>query len=142
MSEHQEGLGGHRTDRPDLARYAKERSAGTLVFFAGLSGRRPDGSIPGVREDPTGKTIDAAEQARSAFENLSALLRANGLEPTDIVDMTCYLVDMADYEDLIESWNHFFPENPPPRTTVAVHQLPDPDLRIELKAIAYRPASP
>jgi enamine deaminase RidA (YjgF/YER057c/UK114 family) len=47
----------------------------------------------------------------------------------------------ADYAALIESWNRFFTENAPPRTTVAVHQLPDPDLRIELKAIAHRAAS-
>jgi 2-aminomuconate deaminase len=111
------------------------------VFLAGISGRRPDGSIPGVRETTSGTIYDAAAQARAAFENLSAVLGEHRLDRGDIVDMTCYLVDMADYAALIESWNRFFTENAPPRTTVAVHQLPDPDLRIELKAIAHRAAS-
>ena len=141
MSENRDRLGGHRTDRPALTQYATTREGGSLVFFAGISGRRGDGTIPGVRDTQAGKSYDAAEQARGAFENLAALLRERGLDKTDIVDMTCYLVDMADYADLIDNWNRFFTEDAPPRTTVAVHQLPDPDLRIELKAIAYRAAS-
>jgi enamine deaminase RidA (YjgF/YER057c/UK114 family) len=49
------------------------------------------------------------------------------------------VIDPADNPELVlrtpgtrpASWNRFFTENPPPRTTVAVHQLPDPDLRID-----------
>ena len=109
-----------------------------MVFFAGISGRRADGTIPGVRDTQAGKTYDVDEQARGAFENLSAALSERGLDGADVVDMTCYLVDMADYADLVHNWNRFFTADPPPRTTVAVHQLPDPDLRIELKAVAHR----
>ncbi|HEX4983972.1 MAG TPA: RidA family protein [Ilumatobacteraceae bacterium] len=138
MSEDRDGLGGHRTDRPEAARYATARECGQLVFFAGISGRSADGIIPGVQDTRAGKTYDVDEQARCAFENLSAALGERGLDRSNVVDVTCYLVDMADYAVLVQNWNRFFTEDPPPRTTVAVHQLPDPDLRIELKAVAHR----
>jgi 2-aminomuconate deaminase len=43
---------------------------------------------------------------------------------------------MADYAGFNEVWNRFFDPSGPTRTTIAVHQLPDPQLAIELKAIA------
>ena len=50
--------------------------------------------------------------------------------------MTVFLVNMADNSGFNEAWNRFFDTCGPTRTTVAVHQLPDPQLSIELKAIA------
>ncbi len=111
------------------------------MFFAGISGRRPNGTIPGMRETSAGTVYDAAEQADAAFENLLAMLGEHDLDRTSVVDVTCYLVDMTDYPALVASWNRFFADDAPARTTIAVHQLPDPDLRVELKAVAYRPSN-
>jgi 2-aminomuconate deaminase len=49
------------------------------------------------------------------------------------------LVDMADYGIFNRVYGEYFTENGPARTTVAVHQLPNPLLRIEIKGTAYKP---
>ena len=46
--------------------------------------------------------------------------------------------DFGGYNDV---YGEFFGQDGPARTTVAVHQLPHPHLRIEIKAVAYKPVS-
>ena len=60
-----------------------------------------------------------------------------GLE--DLVQVTSYLVDMADFAAYNDVYAEYFTESGPTRTTVAVHQLPHPDLLIEIQAVAYKP---
>jgi 2-aminomuconate deaminase len=57
----------------------------------------------------------------------------------DVVDVTTFLVNMNDFGGYNETYGHFFSEDGPTRTTVAVHQLPHPHLLIEIKVIAYKP---
>lgn len=132
-----ERTGGHLSGKPELARYARVRRVGSLLFFAGLSSRQPDDSIEGAVRDPSGAArIDIRHQTEGCIENLRDALRREGLELSNLVDVTAFLVDMADYAGFVEVWNRFFDESGPTRTTVAVHQLPDPLLAVELKAIA------
>jgi len=132
-----ESTGGHLPGAPALTRYARSRRAGSLLFLAGLSARRPDGSIPGASRGATGAVeLDIRAQTRGCIENLGAALAAEGLGLEDLVDVTVFLVSMADYGGFNEAWNGYFERTGPTRTTVAVHQLPDPLLSIELKAIA------
>ena len=135
--------GGHRRDAPQLARYARARRAGGLLFLAGLSARRPDGSIPGAGAGPSGAPEpDVRVQTQGCIENLRAALAAEGLGLGSLVDVTVFLVHMADYGGFNEAWNRFFDaESGPARTTVAVHQLPDPRLVVELKAVARAPSA-
>ena len=55
------------------------------------------------------------------------------------MEISAYLVDMADFAGYNEVYGQFFGYDGPARTTVAVHQLPHPHLRIEIKAVAYSP---
>lgn len=58
----------------------------------------------------------------------------------NIIDLTVFLVDMKDYNGFNEVYNQFFDaQSGPSRTTVAVHQLPNPRLLIEIKAVALAP---
>jgi len=57
----------------------------------------------------------------------------------DIIDITTFLVDMKDFKGYNAVYGTFFDHTGPTRTTVAVHQLPHPNLLIEIKAIAYKP---
>ena len=132
------GVGGHRVDLPGLSHYATTKRAGPFLYVAGVSGRRADGKIPGYVETATGTQNDIVQQADGAFENLRGALRSAGFDMPSLIDVTCYLVDVNDYPALVESWNRHFPSDPPARTTLVVRQLPDPNLRLELKAIAYR----
>jgi 2-iminobutanoate/2-iminopropanoate deaminase len=76
--------------------------------------------IPGV--DPsTGKlAVDAAGQARFAFENLRALLKAGGASLEDVVRMTVYLKDNAAREHVNAQWLECFPD---PHDRPARHTL-------------------
>jgi 2-aminomuconate deaminase len=102
-----------------------------------VSARRADNSVQGASRERTGALeVDIRAQTEGCIENLRAALEAEGLGLEDVVDVTVFLVSMADYAGFNETWNRFFGTSGPTRTTVAVHQLPDPELAIELKAIA------
>lgn len=126
---------------PALANYPHVRRAGDLLFVSGTSSRRPDGSHEGVTIDDDGSvTFDVAEQTRAVIRNIGALLERAGASLDDVVDTTTFLVDMSDYAGYNDAWNEFFDATTgPARTTVAVHQLPHPNLRIEIKAVALAP---
>ena len=135
-----DAIGGHLRSDPQLARYARLRRVGELLFVAGVSARRPDDSVPGVERDATGALrLDVGVQTEGCIENLGAVLASVGAGLRDVVDVTCFLVDMEGYRDFVRAWNRYFDPSGPTRTTVAVHQLPDPQLAVELKAIAKAP---
>lgn len=132
-----EARGGHLSGAPHLTRYARARRVGDLLFLAGVSSRRPDNSVRGAARSGSGALeIDIDAQTEGCIENLRAALEAEGLDLPDLVDVTVFLLDMSHYEDFNGAWNRFFDDSGPTRTTIAVHQLPDPQLAIELKAIA------
>lgn len=121
-----------------LAHYPHARKVGNLIFVSGLSSRRPDNSHAGVTHHPDGRVEkDIRAQTRACVENLQIILRAAGADLCNLVDVTTFLVDMQDFPGYNEVYNEFFDAHTgPTRTTVAVHQLPHPNLLIEIKAIA------
>lgn len=123
---------------PALANYPHMREAGGLLFVSGISARRPDGSIEGVATLPDGgKERDIRAQTRAVLENLRVVLRSAGADLDNLVDVTAFLVDMADYAGFNEVYDRYFDAaGGPARTTMAVKQLPGPDLLIEIKAVA------
>ena len=111
--------------------YPHLRIAGDLVYVSGTSARRSDGVIEG------GAEADIRAQTRAVLDNVSALLRDVGLSLTDVVDLTTFLVSMDDFEGYNDVYGEYFEAaTGPARTTVAVHQLPHPELLIEIKAVA------
>ncbi|KAJ3415030.1 hypothetical protein HDV05_005675 [Chytridiales sp. JEL 0842] len=95
-----------------------------------------------VKELPDGTwELSIKEQTRAVIQNIEAILKAAGAGLEHLVDLTVFLVDMKDYKEFNEVYNTFFPEpvNGPTRTTVAVKQLPNPRLLIEIKAVAVAP---
>jgi 2-aminomuconate deaminase len=55
-----------------------------------------------------------------------------------LVDVTVFLKDMAHFEAYNEIYNSFFIASGPCRTTVAVADLPRPQILIEIKGTAYK----
>jgi 2-aminomuconate deaminase len=116
------------------------KRAGDFLFVSGTSSRRKDNSFAGVEVDPMGTThLDIRAQTRAVIENIGDILAAENATLEDCVEITTYLVDMNDFPGYNDVWAEFFNEQGPTRTTVAVHQLPHPHLRIEMKAVAYKP---
>lgn len=121
--------------------YPHFRRAGDFLYVSGLSARRADDSIAGASTGASGTTrLAIRAQTRGVIEKLATVLDAAGASLADVVEVSTFLVDMNDFGGYNEVYGEFFDSNGPARTTVAVHQLPHPHLRIEIKAVAYRPA--
>lgn len=118
-------------------RFPHAKVIGDLVFVSGTSSRRPDNTIVGAEVDEFGAThLDIAAQTRAVFDNIREILAEAGARFEDLAQMTTFLVDMNDFAAYNAVWAEYFDETGPARTTVAVHQLPHPHLRIEIQAIA------
>ena len=121
-------------------RFPHFRRAGDFIFVSGTSSRRPDNSIAGATIDHLGATdLDIRTQTRAVIENIGGILEAAGASLRDVVEVSTFLVDMNDFNGYNQVYGEYFDQEGPARTTVAVHQLPHPHLRIEIKAVAYKP---
>src|SRR5699024_3919694 len=121
-----------------LAHYPHARVVGDLILVSGVSSRRADDSHEGVTilaDGSVGRDIRA--QTRAALDHTGIIRRTAGATLDHVVDITVYLVDMQDYAGMNAVWNETFTAaGGPARTTVAVHQLPHPNLLVEMKAVA------
>jgi 2-iminobutanoate/2-iminopropanoate deaminase len=93
--------------------------------------------------DDQGRTVHAGDlraQTRRTFDNITALLAAEGATWHDIVRTTCYLRDIErDYEAFNQERTNFYKEqqlDPLPASTGIQVILCRPDLLVEIEAIA------
>jgi len=126
-----------------IANYPHMRKAGGLLYVSGISSRRPDNTHVGATQRQDGTwDLDIQEQTRAVITNIQRILKQAGADLSHLVDVTTYLTDMKHYTGYNEVYNTFFTaDTGPARTTVAVHQLPHPNLLIEIKAVAVDPSS-
>jgi 2-aminomuconate deaminase len=116
------------------------RRAGDFLFVSGTSARRADDSIAGAEPRPgSAPILDIRAQTRAVIENIRDILAAAGASLADVVELSTFLVSMDDFKGYNEVYSEFFGFDGPARTTVAVAQLPHPQLLIEIKAVAWRP---
>jgi 2-aminomuconate deaminase len=121
-------------------RFPHIKRAGDFLFVSGTSARRPDNSIAGADVDEAGTArLDIRTQTRAVIENVRDILASSGADLGDIAEISTFLVNMNDFAGYNEVYGEYFDHQGPARTTVAVHQLPHPNLLIEMKAIAYKP---
>jgi 2-aminomuconate deaminase len=121
-------------------KYPHVKRAGDFLFVSGTSARRADNTIAGAEVDSMGTVrLDIRSQTRAVIENVRDILRAQGADLKDVVEVTSYLVSMNDFAGYNEVYGEYFGYDGPARTTVAVHQLPHPHLLIEIRAVAYKP---
>jgi|SRR5579859_4079432 len=114
-----------------LGKYPHVKRAGDFLFVSGTSSRRADNTIAGVG--------DIRAQTRAVIENIRDILESAGASLKDVVEVTTFLVDMKDFAGYNEVYGEYFEQHGPARTTVAVRELPHPQLLIEMRAVAYRP---
>lgn len=100
---------------PVIGPYSAGVRAGDLVFVSGQGGVDPD----------TGQLAGAGflEQARQAFRNLEAVLRAGGSRLDLVVNTTVLITDFDVFGELNEVFAESFPDDPPARMTMQT-QLP------------------
>jgi len=122
--------------------YPHIKRVGDFIYVSGTSSRLPDNSFAGVHQiDEMGSMrLDIREQTKAVLENIKDYLATESAGMKDIVDVTTFLVNMNDFAGYNEVYSNYFnAESGPARTTVAVHQLPHPNLVVEIKVVAYKP---
>ena len=121
-------------------RFPHYRRAGDLIFVSGTSSRRPDGGFDGATEVAPGEVrLDIEVQTRAVIRTVGAILAAAGSDLNELVEVTTFLTNMADFDAYNRVYGTFFDEHGPARTTVAVRELPHPHILIEIRAVAYSP---
>lgn len=123
--------------------YPHARRVGDLLFLSGLGPRDPEtNEVPGgpVR-DKDGKPLDydVEAQTEAVISNMKLVLAESGLTLDDVVDVTCYLIDMdRDFPGFNKVYKEHFESVQAARTTLEVEALPTP-IAVEFKAIAAFP---
>ena len=103
--------------------YAQAARVGDTIWVSGQVGAGPDAL-----------TIEA--QTRVAFERLQRTLEAAGASLADIVELTSYHRDMADFSKVAAIKDQFLPQHYPAWTAVGTTALVMPEALIEIKAAA------
>lgn len=107
--------------------YSQGVRAGGLVYTSGQLPLTPSGDLV---------SDDVGRAARQALENVRAILAAGGASLKDVVKVTVYLADMAQFAAVNEVYAQFFSEPYPARTCIAVAGLPRGALlEIEAQAV-------
>jgi enamine deaminase RidA (YjgF/YER057c/UK114 family) len=106
-------------------------ATGRMVFLAGQTGVDRDGNVA------DGGVVPQFERALTSL--LTALGAAGGL-PSDLVSLTIYLTDMADYQaharDIGAVWRRLAGTEYPAMAAVGVTRLWRPELLVEIQGIA------
>jgi reactive intermediate/imine deaminase len=112
-----------------LGTYSQGIRAGDTLYLSGQLGLDP--ATGNLRE-----TIDA--QIEQAFQNLRAVATAAGASLDDIVKLTLFLTDLANFAKVNETMARHFREPYPARSTVQVSALPK-SAGFEVEAIVVLP---
>ena len=106
-------------------------ATGRMVFLAGQTGVDRDGNVA------DGGVVPQFERALTSL--LTALGAAGGL-PSDLVSLTIYLTDVADYQaharDIGAVWRRLAGTDYPAMAAVGVTRLWLPELLVEIQGIA------
>ncbi len=90
--------------------------------------------------DPqTGMMVEGGtrEQVSRIIENIEGVLREAGASLADLVKMTVYFSDLAEFALLNEVFAYYFSENPPARAALQAAALPL-GANIAIDAVAYK----
>ena len=85
---------------------------------------------------------DVTAQAERVMENIAAVLAHAGMEFSDVVKTTVFLVDLADFAAMNEVYGRRFLGEFPARSTIQVAALPKGSrIEVEVQAVRHPPAA-
>ncbi|CAA9502569.1 MAG: RidA/YER057c/UK114 superfamily protein [uncultured Rubrobacteraceae bacterium] len=108
-----------------------EAPAGRTVYVSGQVSMDAEGNVVGEG--------DARAQTEKVLENVVTVLEAAGGSLDDVVKVTVFITDMAEYDRIHEVRRRFFREPYPASSMVEVSALIDPRLLVEVEAVAVIP---
>ncbi len=107
--------------------YSQAVRIGPMLFTAG--------QIP--LDPQSGQIVseDVAEQTKRVLENLTAVLKAENMNFSNIVKTTVFMTNLADFQTMNDIYAGYFKDSPPARSTVQVAALPR-GAQVEIEAVA------
>jgi 2-iminobutanoate/2-iminopropanoate deaminase len=82
---------------------------------------------------------DVVAQTQQTLENIAAVLKAAGLDRSDVIKTTVWLTQATDFPAFNETYAAFFGEIRPARSTV-IAGLAHPKALVEIEVVARRAA--
>ena len=82
-------------------------------------------------------SADVSAETRSTLEHVKSVLDAAGFKFSDVVQVTVYLKDIADFPKMNAVYREFFPDPKPTRTTVEVSRMVN-EAHVEITVVAAR----
>ena len=108
--------------------YARAVQVGDMVFVSGTTATDPSGKIIGPG--------DAYAQTVQASRNIENALKRLGLSLEHVVRTRVYLTDMDRWEEVAKGHSECFGEIHPATSFVGVSRLVDPEMLVEIEAVA------
>jgi len=102
---------------------------GNMLFISGQ-----------IALDPvTGELIqgDVQAEARQVMKNLSAILSAAGMDFSNVLKSSIFLMDMGQFAQVNEVYGSYFGDDAPARETIQVAGLPK-GVKVEISMVAAR----
>lgn len=115
-----------------ISHYTHAVSFGDLICVSGFTATNQDGELVG------GDDVEA--QTYQVLRNLTEALEAVGSSLQDILKVTVYLTDIRDRERVNLARQKLFGSARPASTLIEISKLAIPGAKVEIDAIACRPA--
>ncbi|MBT1706732.1 RidA family protein [Fulvivirgaceae bacterium PWU5] len=109
--------------------YSQAIQTGNMLFVSGQI----------AIQQSTGQMLtgNIEEETKQVMTNLDEILKAAGMDFTNIVKTSIFLKDMGNFPKVNAIYGEYFPSNPPARETVEVSRLPK-DVNVEISCIAVK----
>jgi 2-iminobutanoate/2-iminopropanoate deaminase len=109
--------------------YSQAIKAGNMLFISGqVAIQKPSGNLI---------TDNIINESHQVMINLSEVLKAGGMDFSNVVKSTIFLKDMNSFPKVNEVYGSYFKDQPPARETVEVSRLPK-DVNVEISCIAVK----
>ena len=112
----------------DSVGIAQAVRVGDTVHVSGQTARDPEGNLVGG--------VSTELQARKVFENIEYVLGLAGSKMSEVVKLTVYFTNGANFPEYAKVRREFFPEITFAATGMTVTALAEPGLLLEVEAIA------
>lgn len=120
-----------RTDNAPapIGPYNQAVQFGNMLFVSGQIALDPQ----------TGELVqgDIKEETQMVMKNLEAVLQEAGMDFSNVLKTTIFLMDMGQFAQVNEVYGSYFKENAPARETVQVAGLPK-GVKVEISVIAAK----
>jgi 2-iminobutanoate/2-iminopropanoate deaminase len=109
--------------------YSQAIQSGDMLFVSGqIAIQRSSGNLV---------TGDIDSETKQVMFNLSEVLKAAGMDFSNVVKTSIFLKDMNNFPKVNEIYGQYFSAQPPARETVEVSRLPK-DVNVEISCIAVK----